>query len=118
MAWEDHLVFSSFLLHFTRETMKFDPTNWFLNWRLGSFEYLSIQFFLNCLVKFLLCLVISKFWWRLLLLGFLILLWRSRRRSLSLALALNMCRRWRRRWTLTWIPVNYMTHAVLCHCSW
>jgi hypothetical protein len=59
--------------------MKFDLINWFLNWRLGSFEYLSIQFFLNCLVEFLLCLVISMFWWRLLLLGFLLLFWRRRR---------------------------------------
>jgi hypothetical protein len=55
MTWEDHLVFSSYLLHFPHETMKFDPVNWFLNWRLRSFEYLSIQFFLNGLVKFLLC---------------------------------------------------------------
>jgi hypothetical protein len=66
--------------------MKFDPVNWFLNWRLGRFEYLFIQFFLNCLVKFVFCLVISKFWWRLLRLGFFLLLWRQRRRSMSLAL--------------------------------
>jgi hypothetical protein len=62
--------------------------------------------------------MINKFWWRLLLLGFLLLFWRWRRRSLLLALALNMCRRWRRRWTLAWIPVTYRTHVVLCPCSW
>jgi hypothetical protein len=98
--------------------MKFDPVNWFLNWRLGSFEYLSIQICLNGLVKFPVCLLITKFWWRLLLPGFLLLLLRQRRRILSLTLALNMCRRWRRRWTLAWIPVTYGIHAVLYPCSW
>jgi hypothetical protein len=63
MAWEYHLVFSSFLLHFPHETMKFDLINWFLNWRLLNFEYLSIQFFPRWLVKFLVCLLISKFCW-------------------------------------------------------
>jgi hypothetical protein len=29
-----------------------------------------------------------------------------------------MCRRWRRRWTLAWIPVTYGIHAVLYPCSW
>jgi hypothetical protein len=113
MAWEYHLVFSSFLLHFPHETMKFDLINWFLNWRLLNFEYLSIQFFPRWLVKFLVCLLISKFWWRLLLLCFLLLLWRQRRTSLSLALALNMCRRW----TLAWVDVTYRTHTVLFPCN-
>jgi hypothetical protein len=50
--------------------MKFDPVNWFLNWRLGSFEYLSIQFYPNYLVKFPVLLFISKIWGGFFFLGF------------------------------------------------